>query len=182
MLRALLSRLSSVQPEIRSKRLAAVSVIIAGEERPNTLLIKRAEHSDDPWSGQIAFPGGKMGRGDGSAKETAIREAKEEVGVDLTKDAEFAGYFVPFRTHTGDMDVIPAVFLLLKEAKATPNREVSGYKWVPLDEFQNPRSASTYRFSAPGSSRDMPAYAVGDYVVWGLTHRIISSLLGQTPT
>ncbi|HYB44996.1 MAG TPA: CoA pyrophosphatase [Nitrososphaerales archaeon] len=178
----MLSRLSSVQPEIRSKRLAAVSVIIAGEERPSTLLIKRAEHSDDPWSGQIAFPGGKMGRGDGSAKETAIREAKEEVGVDLTKDAEFAGYFVPFRTHTGDMDVIPAVFLLLKEAKATPNREVSGYKWVPLDEFQNPRSASTYRFSAPGSSRDVPAYAVGDYVVWGLTHRIISSLLGQTPT
>jgi len=179
MLRAVLSKLSRAQPEIKSKRLAAVSVMIAGEEKPSTLLIKRAEHSDDPWSGQIAFPGGKMGRGDGSAKETAIREAREEVGVDLSSGAEFVGYYVPFRTHTGDMDVIPAVFLLQKEVEATPNQEVSGCKWIPLEEFLNPRSASTYRFGVPGSSRDLPAYAVGDYVVWGLTHRIISSLLGQ---
>jgi 8-oxo-dGTP pyrophosphatase MutT (NUDIX family) len=174
-----LNRLDAAQPGIKSKKLAAVSVIIAGEDRPSMLLIKRAEHSDDPWSGQVAFPGGKMGEGDRSAKETAIREAREEVGVDLAGDAEFAGYYIPFRTHTGEMDVIPAVFLLPREARVVPNREVSGYKWVPLEEFSHPHTASTYHFSSQGSSRDLPAFTIDEYVVWGLTHRIISSLLGQ---
>ncbi len=169
------------QPPIESKRLAAVAVIVADESKPRTLLIRRAEHLDDPWSGQIAFPGGKMGGGDRSAKDTAIRETKEEVGLDLAAGAGFAGYYIPFRTHTGEMDVIPAVFLIEREVEVIPNSEVSGYKWVGLNEFLLPSSASAYRLKARGFSRDMPAFALGDYVVWGLTHRIISSLLGIGP-
>lgn len=175
--RELVGRLKPDQPLLESKRLAAVAVIIAGDDNPRTLLIKRAEHTDDPWSGQIAFPGGKMGKGDASAKETAIRETKEEVGIDLAREAEFAGYYVPFRTHTGDMDVIPAVFLLPREVGVVPNGEVSGYKWARLDELLQRHSATTYRLSVQGFSRDMPAFAIGDYVVWGLTHKILSSLL-----
>jgi len=178
-LRALLNKLSADQPPIESKRLAAVSVIVAGEESPRTLLIKRAEHTDDPWSGQIAFPGGKMNESDNSARETAVRETREEVGLDLAAGARFAGYFVPFRTHTGGMDVIPLVFLMKREVEVTPNGEVSEYRWVGLKEFLLPSSASTYRLKTRGFSSDMPAFAVGDFVVWGLTHRIISSLLGE---
>lgn len=158
--------------------MAAVAVIIAGEDRPSTLLIKRAEHADDPWSGQVAFPGGKLSKDDGSAKETAMREAREEVGLDLANEGTFAGYHSPFRTHTGDMDVIPAVFRTATQLEVTPNREVAGHKWVPLDEFLRPSSASTYHFTREGFSRELPAFAIGDYVVWGLTHRIVSSLLG----
>jgi 8-oxo-dGTP pyrophosphatase MutT (NUDIX family) len=179
LLRAVLSGLKSEQPPIESKRLAAVAVIVVDDSNPRILLIKRAEHSDDPWSGQVAFPGGKMSEGDKSAKETAVRETKEEVGVDLAADARFAGYFIPFRTHTGGMDVVPAVFLMNREVEVTPNGEVSGHKWVGLDEFLLPGTASTYHLKAQGFSREMPAFAVGDYVIWGLTHRIISSLLGE---
>lgn len=120
-----------------------------------------------------------MGCGDGSARETAERESKEEVGVDLARDAEFAGYFIPFRTHTGDMDVIPAVFLMEKELEVTPNGEVSGWRWLELREFLRPESAFVYRPDFLGASREMRAYRIGDYVVWGLTHRIIASLLGE---
>jgi 8-oxo-dGTP pyrophosphatase MutT (NUDIX family) len=178
LLRNVLSKLDSAQPEIESAKLAAVSVIVAGEDRLSTLLIKRAKHQDDPWSGQIAFPGGKLSKDDTSAKETAIREAREEVGVDLVRNAKFAGYHTPFRTHTGEMDVIPAVFLTPRELEVTPNHEVAGFKWVLLEEFLHPRSASTYHLEFRGSFRNLPAFAVGDYVIWGLTHRIISSLLG----
>lgn len=180
-LRKLLSGLTATQPAIRSKKLAAVAVILSGEANPKTLLIKRAERTGDPWSGQVAFPGGKTGEGDRSARETAVREAREEVGVDLGREAEFAGYSVPFRTHTGDMDVIPAVFVLKREAKVVPNGEVSGHRWVDLGLFLDPRSESTYHLRAGGTSGDLPAFAVGDYVVWGLTHRIISTLLGMAP-
>jgi 8-oxo-dGTP pyrophosphatase MutT (NUDIX family) len=177
-LRQMLSRLNPSQPPIESKKLAAVSVIVADEAKPKTLLIRRAEHSDDPWSGQVAFPGGKTGSDDKSARDTAVRETKEEVSIDLAKEARFAGYFVPFRTHTSSMDVIPVVFLLEREVEVTPNLEVSSYKWVGLDEFLQPRSASIHELQFKGFTREMPAFTLGDYVIWGLTHRIISSLLG----
>ena len=177
-LRELIGRLVTKQPSIEERRLAAVAVIIAGDSNPKTLLIKRAEHVRDPWSGQVAFPGGKMGQGDRSAKETAERESREEVGVNLAGDANFAGYSVPFKTHTGDMNVIPAVFLTKSVTEVVPNGEVSGYKWVKLSGFLKPESRSIYRLDVRGVSMSMPAFKMGDYVIWGLTHRIVSSLLG----
>ena len=51
---------------------AGVAVVLRvndGEEQ--VLLIKRAERKDDPWSGQIAFPGGRVDRTDTSFEETA---------------------------------------------------------------------------------------------------------------
>lgn len=177
-LSAMLRKLETAEPVAKSRKLAAVSVIIAGDDSPKTLLIKRAERRSDPWSGQVAFPGGKMVESDGSLRQTAIRETREELGVDLARDADFAGYYVPFRTHTGNMEVVPAIFLVKREVKVIPNQEVSGYRWVGLDAFLSARAASRYHLEAGGVSRDMPAYMIGDYLVWGLTQRIVSSLFG----
>lgn len=171
--------LDHAEPKIQSTRLAGVSIILDGEESPKTLLIKRAEREGDPWSGQIAFPGGKMNQGDESVLRAAIRETREEVGVDLAGDAAFLGYLGAFRTHTGTMDVVPAVFLLKKKAEITPNEEVSDYKWVGLGSLLASGSRSTYRLEMGGSSMEMPAFATGDYVIWGLTFRIIETLLDR---
>jgi len=178
----MMGKLESKEPQTRSEKLAGVSVIIDGEVEPRTLLIRRANRQGDPWSGQVAFPGGRMQKGDSSALQTAIRETREEVGLDLSRDAEFLGYFGSFLTHTGDMEVVPSVFLMKRTREVVPNGEISGYRWIPFDSFLSPSSRSTYRFKAGGHSREMPAYIVGDYVVWGLTHRIISSLLGTEPS
>lgn len=169
--------LDQAEPKAQSTRLAGISIIFDGEEAPKTLLIKRAEREGDPWSGQIAFPGGKMNDGDESVLKAAIRETKEEVGVDLAADAAFLGYLGTFRTHTGTMDVVPAVFLLKKRPKITPNEEVSGYRWVGLSSFLASGSRSTYRFGMGSTSTEMPAFVEGDYVIWGLTFRIIETLL-----
>ncbi len=171
-------KLEPNHPIIVQSKFAAVSVMIDERPEPRMFLIKRAERSGDPWSGQVAFPGGKMKVGEMTPMQTAIRETIEEVGVDLGTDADFQGYFGAFRTHTGNMDVVPSVFLMKREVKVTPNEEVSGYRWVALDEFLAPRSRSTYHLKANGVARDMPAYVSGEYVVWGLTQRIISSLIG----
>lgn len=171
-------KLESKQPAVEQAKLAAVSVIVDERPEPRMFLIRRAERSGDPWSGQVAFPGGKMKLGDGSARQTAVRETMEEVGVDLARHADFLGYYCSFTTHTGSMDVIPSVFHLKGEVKVSPNEEVSSYRWVGLDELLSSRLRSTYRIEADGVAREMPAYALGDYVVWGLTQRIISGLLG----
>lgn len=166
------------EPPAKGLRLASVSVIIQDRNAPRVLLIKRAERSGDPWSGQIAFPGGKMQPGDKSARETAVRETLEEVGVDLDGSAEFLGYGGVTTTHTGTMDVVPSVFELKEAAEVTPNEEVASYRWVGLRELLSPASHTSYRFGLQGREVEMPAFEVGGYVVWGLTYRILSAMLG----
>lgn len=173
---AILKKLGS-EPRTREGKLAGVSVIIDAGDKARTLLIKRAERTGDPWSGQVAFPGGKMQGGDGSVLHTAIRETLEEVGVDLARNAEFLGYLGSFRTHVGSMGVVPSVFKLKARVKVTPNEEVSDFKWVAFESFLERGSASTFSFEARDARLEMPAYRVEGYVIWGLTFRIIESLL-----
>ncbi|HEY6282337.1 MAG TPA: CoA pyrophosphatase [Nitrososphaerales archaeon] len=171
--------LTMQEPKSKGLRFAAVSIILRKSESPSVLLIKRAERAGDPWSGQIAFPGGKMQAGDRTAKDTAVRETIEEVGVDLEKAAEFLGYADTTTTHTGAMDVVPTVFVLKRGVEVKPNEEVASYRWVNLVDFLGPNGKSTYKFNYDGRDIEMPSYLVEDYVVWGLTHRILSSVLKE---
>ena len=166
------------EPDSMGVKFAAVAMIVQDRTLPRVLLIRRAERTGDPWSGQIAFPGGKAQPEDKSAKDTAVRETLEEVGIDL-RMAEFLGYGAPARTHTGTMDVVPAVFELKREPEITPNGEVYSFRWVGLKEILSRESRFTYRLERLGDVAQLPAYKVGDYVVWGLTHRILSSILGD---
>jgi 8-oxo-dGTP pyrophosphatase MutT (NUDIX family) len=166
------------EPAQRGLRFAGVAMILRNEARPEVLLIKRAERTGDPWSGQIAFPGGKMQPDDRTVKDTAMRETLEEVGIDLNKVAGFLGYGRLTMTHTGTMDVVPTVFMMNNEAEARTNEEVASYRWVELEDFLSPKATTSYHLNTPGGALELPAYAVGDYVVWGLTYRILNSLLG----
>jgi 8-oxo-dGTP pyrophosphatase MutT (NUDIX family) len=172
------SKLAKDEPRVVGKKLAAVSIILSGKDSPQVLLIKRAERAGDPWSGQVALPGGKFEDVDSGARAVAVRETREEVGIDLEAAAEFLGYYEPIMTHTGTMDVVPSVYLLRGEVKVTPNEEVSSYRWIDLGRLLGPESRSTYRLPF-GGGIEMPAAVVDDYLVWGLTYRILSSLAGS---
>jgi 8-oxo-dGTP pyrophosphatase MutT (NUDIX family) len=174
---ALVEKLGSQEPQTKGGRRAAVSVILSDRVAPKILLIKRSEREGDPWSGQIAFPGGKFQEGDGSAKSTAVREAREEVGIDLDVTSEFLGYFHRFQTHTGELDVVPVVFLLKRSVRVKTNEEATSHMWVDLEKLASGEARSMYRLDLGGETREMPAFKVGDYVIWGLTHRIISALV-----
>lgn len=168
--------LASKEPGPRGPRTASVAVILWDARSPEVLLIRRAERAGDPWSGQIAFPGGKSSPEDGSARATATREAFEEVGVDLAR-AEFLGYGPLTATHTGTMDVIPSVFLLKAKPTIRLNGEATSFRWVKLEDLLSPEAQSFHRREYQGTEVEMPAYLVGDYLVWGLTHRILNSLI-----
>jgi 8-oxo-dGTP pyrophosphatase MutT (NUDIX family) len=176
-LQALKGKLDANEPSTGQLRRASVAVVLKDTESPSVLLIKRADREGDPWSGQIAFPGGKSQEGDGTLKGTAVRETREEMGIDLVQDAEFMGYFTPFRTHTGTLEVVPAVFLLEKDVEMRPNEEVSSYRWVKLEKLIGGQALSSHRVDTGGQTRQMPALLVEGYAVWGLTRQIISSLL-----
>ena len=171
------SNLVPHEPPQKGLRFASVAVIVRDRRSPSVLLIRRAGRVGDPWSGQVAFPGGKMQEGDKTARDTATRETGEEVGIDLDRYGEFLGYGGATTTHTGTMDVVPSVFELKESVVVKPNEEVASFRWVELEELLRPSARSSYDVGRDGRAIDMPAYVVGDYVVWGLTYRILSTLL-----
>ncbi len=166
-------------PEVPGERMASVAIVLSRDGSLKTLMIKRADRKRDPWSGQVAFPGGRMEPEDESILDTAIRETKEEVGIDLARSARYMGHLGTFKTHTGTMLVAPCVFILGRKKRVMPNQEVASYRWIPVEAFFRERSRSTYHLERGGVRERLPAYVYRDYVIWGLTHRMISFLIGK---
>lgn len=180
-LAALEGRLTQDEPiRLVPRETAAVAVtLVEGPGLGDVLLIKRAERAGDPWSGDVAFPGGRVEPGDLSFRDTAAREAREEVGAELGSAARFLGYMGPFRTGRRKVGVVPAVFEAPERFEVGSSAEVSSHLWVPLSELLERRGLSTHakEGGAPGS---FPSLEVRGYTVWGLTERILSSLLEPT--
>jgi 8-oxo-dGTP pyrophosphatase MutT (NUDIX family) len=158
---------------------AGVAVIFrnpgAAEE---VLLIKRAEREGDPWSGQVAFPGGMVNASDRSFEETAKRETAEEVGVDLSsKTAEFLGYMSEVKAQMREIVVVPSVFKLASTSPVTLSAEVASYEWVPMRSLAKDEARSEYMLRRNGVEVSFPSLLYGGLVIWGLTERILSAII-----
>jgi 8-oxo-dGTP pyrophosphatase MutT (NUDIX family) len=159
---------------------AAVAVILVPD--PDALLlIRRAERSGDPWSGHMALPGGRQDPAEPDLVTTAMRETAEEVGLTLRPE-QLVGTLddvVPRTPSLPPIAVRPYVFALDRRPSLRLNTEVAAAQWVPLDLLLHPDNYHSVRLEIRGESREFPAYRLDDTVVWGMTERIISSLLEQ---
>ena len=164
---------------------AAVAAILregANGVGAEVLFIRRAEAPNDLWSGHIAFPGGRRDPIDETLLATAIRETREEVGMDLSR-AELVARLpdVPAfkRTKRGMLVVTPFAFVLREEQTPVPNYEVAGTLWVPLASLAAGEGAGTYAFTWEDKPYDLPCYRIGPdgHVLWGLTHRMVETIL-----
>ena len=126
------------------KKSAGVAVIFRSSSRQEeVLLIRRAEREGDPWSGQVAFPGGMVSASDKSFEETARRETAEEVGVDLSANASFLGYMRELKARMRMVVVVPSVFEMTADSEGGPEQggvvlqvglfERSGKERIPFD-------------------------------------------------
>jgi 8-oxo-dGTP pyrophosphatase MutT (NUDIX family) len=157
---------------------AAVALILGrGVSGIKALFIRRAEHPLDPWSGHIAFPGGRREPGDADLCATAIRETQEELGLDLTLHGGYVGQLDEIETESRprgvDLSITPFVFLYEKTAPLVISAEVQSVHWIALDALSARRNESTMMFSHEGRERPYPAIRVGDHVIWGLTYRML---------
>ena len=160
---------------------AAIAIIINAEPTASVLLIKRVEREGDPWSGQIAFPGGHRSQVDPTLLETAIRETSEEVGIEL-EPHHLLGILPSLPTHTRRVEVTPFVFHLTSEARLNPNYEVAETFWAPLTNLMQIELRKS-EVETDGKRLNVESYVYRGHIIWGLTFRILNLLLnrGQNP-
>ena len=163
-------------------RRAAVALIFrAGENgAPELLFIKRAEYPADPWSGQIAFPGGREEAADPTLADTAIRETREETGIDLIRDGTVIGTLDDLRPQTVRLPAVivrPYVVLLNRFEPLVLSDEVALAFWIPLEAFKDAPSWQDTDVLARGVQMNRRAFHHQGQVIWGMTERILAQLL-----
>jgi len=157
---------------------AAVAIIINPNDRGGSiLLIRRTERVGDPWSGQMAFPGGHKSHDDRDFLATAIREAREEVGIDL-QEHELLGPLPVMYSRTRRVPVAPYVFQLKADVAVKSNDEVAESFWVPLSTLSEINASKT-EVRVEEDKLNVDAYVYHGNVIWGLTLRIINLLLNR---
>lgn len=165
-----------VEPK-QAPRHAAVAMIFLPDL--DVFFIQRAQRANDPWSGDVAFPGGMVEAGE-TPFEAAIRETEEEVGIRLTADH-----------HLGPLDIVepvrglptlcihPFVFALPEVPPIVPNHEVARTLRFPLARLLDGTSRGPmthpYRPDVPMARVDFE----DGMRLWGLTLRIVDDLLDR---
>ena len=160
-------------------RYAAIALVLrlgaAGE--PELLMIKRAEFEQDPWSGHIACPGGRMDPTDRDLEHTAIRETWEETGVDIAAHGQTLGTLDDISPRTPALPPLvirPFVAVVESDVTLIASLEVAEAFWVPLSAIRETTSwvRAMVRIRNVGE-REEDVFRHGDYTVWGLTHRAL---------
>lgn len=163
-------------------RLAAIALVLRPGElgEPELLMIKRAEYERDPWSGHIACPGGRMDPGDHDLRATAIRETWEETGIDLARDGTVLGTLDDVSPRTPVLPPIivrPFVAAVKPDVEIIASGEVAEAFWVPVAALRERTAWGTGLVHVRGADREVTMFRHGDYVVWGLTERVLVQFL-----
>lgn len=162
-------------------RYAAIALVLRpAANGPELLMIRRAEKAGDPWSGHIACPGGRMDPGDEDLAATAIRETREETGVDIARDGRLLGPLDDLSPRTPTLPPIiirPFVAIVHRGVTHTINEEVAEAFWVPLAAIRERASWGLGTVTVRTQELSVPTFRHGSYTVWGLTERALRDFL-----
>lgn len=180
--RALAERPGVVTGGREGVRRAAIllAMRLRADGEPELLMIKRSEFLGDPWSGHVACPGGRMEPEDVDLAATAVRETREETGVDVASDGRLLGQLdevQPYSPHLPPLVIRPYVALVRADVQLVPSREVAEAFWVPLAALRTEGAWGTGAVMVRGVERTVTVFRHGDYVVWGLTERVLRQFL-----
>jgi 8-oxo-dGTP pyrophosphatase MutT (NUDIX family) len=126
-------------------------------------------------AGEISFPGGRQEDPAEDLRETALREADEEIGL-AREDVELVGALPPTGTFVTGYKIHPFVGLIRPGLAWTPQEaEVERVLELPLPDLQ--AGFESKRLLGKGLPIKTPTYTVGGHLVWGATARIVEALL-----
>lgn len=141
-----------------------------------TILILRVKYNGFH-SNQIAFPGGKFENSDKSLSYTAIREANEEIDIDINCIKKI-GQLTPLLIPISNFLVFP--FLSYSDEKPVlkkNNSEVEKIIEINISDLFNAENIKKGEFIVNDKKISAPFYNINNYKIWGATAMIISELL-----
>ncbi len=160
-------------------RYAAIGLILRPTDHgePELLLIKRAACDQDPWSGHIACPGGRMDPTDRDLEHTATRETWEETGIDLATNGRILGTLddiSPRSPLLPPLIIRPFVAVVMPDVVIIDSAEVAEAFWVPLAAVREQAAWGRGMVQIHGlGEREEDVFRHGEHTVWGLTHRAL---------
>ena len=178
---AIVLRAARHRPEARGQR-AEDDPAIHWTPQLEILLIQRADREGDPWSGQIALPGGRRGPEDATLQDTAIRETLEETGLDLASEGLVLGTLDELRPRTPVLPpiiVTPFVAVVEGDTPLQISDELADAFWAPWSTFADPTRLDESEVQVRGAAWKVTSYLVGERVVWGMTERMLRQLASR---
>lgn len=176
-------RIQSCQTEIipvKGKRQASVALILCDLiSDPKIFFIERAKNQNDPWSGQIAFPGGNRESGDNSLFFTACRETEEEVGLRLLPQ-DLLGRLDDQQGRNSyqrlPLVISCFVFDMEDDQQTVNNSEVEDSFWVSVSYLLDVDNKINYQ--TEHADNPYPGICLGGHrVLWGLTYQFVQMFL-----
>jgi 8-oxo-dGTP pyrophosphatase MutT (NUDIX family) len=168
-----------VKIQVHGRTHAAVLVPLyldAADGRLHAVFTKRREDMRRH-PGEISFPGGRRDDADAGLRDTALREAEEEVG--LPRDhVELIGALQPTPTFVTNYAIYPFVGMIDPGFAWIPqDTEVAEVLELALDDVR--AGFGRRRIVRRGMPFRTDTYQVGDHVIWGATARIVADLLDR---
>ncbi|MFE8073335.1 CoA pyrophosphatase [Marinobacteraceae bacterium S3BR75-40.1] len=164
---------------------AAVALIYRHSEADGVelLFIQRAQRKGDPWSGDMAFPGGRLQPNDATPRAAAERETLEETGINLKRAGRFHARLSDLITRQHNrwrpMVVTPYVYQWTGRQRETLNHEVEETVWISLSYLADPDHQGTLPFRTPLGTLNLPCCRYQGYCIWGLSYSMLQELLAS---
>ena len=159
--------LKSLNDEQKANAAVAL-ILIPTSNDVELLIVRRATRRADPWSGQMALPGGKREKNDENLRATVARETYEETGINL-REGTFIGVLSAVQSvPRKDLVILPYVVMLEKEPQVCLNSELDAFMWVQYEKI-----VKTKGKTVESGFGEVSAFLVDNSVVWGITYGIL---------
>jgi 8-oxo-dGTP pyrophosphatase MutT (NUDIX family) len=146
------------------------------------LFIRRADHDGDPWSGHLAFPGGRIDPEDADARAAAERETREELSFDL-EGVPCLGRISDVLGNAESIRVSAYVYGVKGDPVLTPNYEIREAFWVSLSLCADPDRQAEREFKYLDNAMVLPTLRLLEDerapVLWGITYKFMDDFMGR---
>ena len=163
-------------------RRAAVAIVLHEVDgEPCLLMIRRAQREGDPWSGHMAFPGGRRDPDDIDDRFCAIRETREEIALDLdalgSEVCALGEVNTGWRADRPEMLVAPFIYRVEQLPELELNYEVDAVVSVPLRFLMDRSNRVPLAWEWRGTQVESDSYLYRDNRIWGLSLMMIDELI-----
>ncbi len=174
-MRKLLAQNSRVNDPPAERRAAVAMILIGTPQAKELLFIRRANYQGDPWSGDVAFPGGGIETQDADSRATAERETSEEIGLVLANEA-YLGTLGSINGAYLPVNIACHLYQLTERPQLELNNEVLETFYIPLAVLLEPGRNRESNFAYRGTQHTHPIVDLEGYCerfLWGISYRLL---------